>query len=108
MRIESKARRSLSVSGGYVQGETGVSSFALLVRLFGDRQSVQKNFDQVCSPISLLNFEPFFSTMRPIGLRRATKPAPQGKGETKRQQKAYYLRVGGELLTGSNTEDPGR
>jgi hypothetical protein len=108
MRIESKARRNRPVPGGYVQGETGVPSFALLVRLFGDRQSMRENFDQVCSPISLLNFEPFVSTMRPIGLRRATQPAPQGKGETKRQQKAYYLGAGGELLTGSNTEGPGR
>ena len=108
MRIELKARRGRPVSGGFVQGETGVTSFALLVRLFGDRQSVRKSFDQVCPPISLLNFEPFLSTMRPIGLRPAVKPAPQGKGETKRQQKAYYLRAGSELLTGSHTEGPGR
>jgi hypothetical protein len=108
MRIETKARRNRSAIGRYVQGETGGSSFALLVRLFGDRQSVRKNFDQVCSPISLLNFEPFFSTMRPYGLRDATKPTLQSKGETKRQQKAYYLGASGGLFTDSITEGPGR
>jgi hypothetical protein len=69
MRIETKARRDSSFCELLAQSSDGVPTAALLVRLFGNRQSAEEIPDQICSPISLLNFEPFRATVRPNGLR---------------------------------------
>ncbi|MBI2689943.1 MAG: hypothetical protein HYX27_26870 [Acidobacteria bacterium] len=98
MRIETKARRDGSLTELFAQGGEGAAQAALLVRLNGDRQPVERFLDQVCTPITLLNFEPFCSTMRPIGLRVVKQLTPLGESETKRFPEALLQ----EPLTNSS------
>lgn len=88
MRTESKARRDDSSEESVAQGGSCVIRTALLVWLDGDRLPVERNFDQVRMPISLLNFEPFSQAMRPIGLRANKKLTSPDGSETKRLTKA--------------------
>ena len=108
MRIEIKARRGGPIFESFAQSNVGVTNAALLVRLFGDRQPAESFLDLVCSPISLLNFEPFCSTMRPNGLSNENKQKLLSRCETKRPQTALYKEAGDELFTGFVTEGPRR
>jgi hypothetical protein len=108
MRIETKARREGTPKGTVAQGGAGESSTALLVRLLGNRQSPERFSDQDCSPISLLNFEPFGVAVRPNGLRVSAQQTLQNECETKRPARALNKGTGGELLTGDKAEGPRR
>ena len=108
MRIEIIARRDGPIFESFTQSSVGVTNAALLVRLFGDRQPAESFLDLVCSPISLLNFEPFFSTMRPNGLSDDNRQKLLSRCETKRPQTALYKVAGDELFTGFITEGPRR
>ena len=108
MRIEAKARRDGSTFELFAQSGAGATNAALLVRLFGDRQPAESFLDLVCSPISLLNFEPFCSTMRPNGLSDENRQKLLSRCETKRPQTALYKEAGDESFTGFMTEGPRR
>ena len=109
MRIETKSRRDNSPLGLFAQSGAGIPSVALLVWLLDNRQPSEEFPDQICSPVSHLNFEPFWPPMRPNGLRADKPQKLSSRCETKRKQNALYKGAGDELLTGfkySGSETP--
>jgi len=100
MRIESKARRGCSSFELSAQSGAGATSAALLVRLLGDRRPQDVFLDRICLPISLLNFEPFCSTVRPNGLKHTKQQKLQSRCQTKRSQKALNSGAFDELFIG--------